>query len=61
MSLLLESFMVVAADGLELIIITTVLVALLSVSYYVLFHPLNRERVIKMQATRNVVLFTLIF
>ncbi len=45
MSLLLESFMVVAADGLELIIITTVLVALLSVSYYVLFHPLNRERV----------------
>lgn len=48
--------MVVAEGGLELVVITTVFVALLSVFYYVLFHPLNRERVIKMQATITIVL-----
>ena len=56
MSLLLLDMVV--ADGLELIVLMTILIALSAISYYVLFHPLNRVRV---RSHENVALLTLIF
>ena len=48
----------VVADGLELIVLMTILIALSAISYYVLFHPLNRVRV---RSHKIVALLTLIF